>query len=262
MASSFDLARALGLRPLDRVQLNSAETLTEMRHDARMGRVNAELPFWFFQRITADGLLEVMSPAGSTQHVTAAEICDVIRGEPIEVLAMPEPVFVQRLRLPLHERGAPAPKGCFAPAYLRWVRKDRWNRLDQAFVTFHDEALNRSPSFATQLWHEDRQALVMRMNRKAMPVVGPGRGNYSADHGVDAATANARYAVAAMFRCAQQGLAHCKAEICAAGAAPLSTSQINRMMDREARDLANRAHSLQTQATITATLFPSTSATA
>lgn len=235
MASLLTLAHALGLRPLDRVQLNSQHQLREMRNDAHLGRAEADLPFWFFQRITPDGLLEVMSPGGSTEHVTATDVCDIIRGEPIEVLAMPQDVFIQRLRLPLHERSRPAPQDSFAPAYVRWVTKDRWNRLDKVHVTFHDDAFNLSPRFSAPVWAADRAALQARMSRRLMPIVGPGSASYSADHGVTAATSSARYAFGALVRCAQQGLDDVKEQICTSGIRPMTTAQLNRAMDREAR---------------------------
>lgn len=235
MASLLTLAHALGLRPLDRVQLNSQHQLREMRNDAYLGRAHADLPFWFFQRITPDGLLEVMSPGGSTEHVAATDVCDIIRGEPIEVLAMPQKVFIQRLRLPLHERGQPAPQDSFSPAYVRWVRKDRWNRLDKVHVTFHDDALNCSPLFSAPVWAADRDALQARMSRRLMPIVGPGAASYSADQGVSGATASARYAFGALVRCVQQGLDESREQICSSGIKPMTTAQLNRLMDREAR---------------------------
>ena len=234
MPTHFTLAHTLGLRPLDRVQLNSRETLREMRNDAHMGRAHEDLPFWFFQRITPDGQIEVMSPGGSTQHVRPTEICDVIKGEPIEVMAMPEAVWLQRARLPIGERQGPIPDSCYSHAYVRWVRKDRWNQLDQAYVTFHDEALNSSPTRNSPLMDADRQKLQGLMSRRIMPVVGPGSASYSANHGASKVESDARYAVSSFIHCARTGLDRSKATICEAGAAPISTAMLNRLMASEA----------------------------
>ena len=60
------LASALGPHPLDRVQVNDKAEIAEQRAWRRMGYGDEELPFMYFQRVTSEGLLEVMgAPEGT-----------------------------------------------------------------------------------------------------------------------------------------------------------------------------------------------------
>lgn len=61
--STLSLAKALGLRPLDRVQINSKHEISEARAFSRYQDAHSELPFFYFQRVVGDKL-EVRSPGG------------------------------------------------------------------------------------------------------------------------------------------------------------------------------------------------------
>ncbi len=61
---AIKLCNVLGLRPLDRVQINDKHEIQEMRMAPQLGYGNCDLPFLYFQRVREDGRLEVRSPGG------------------------------------------------------------------------------------------------------------------------------------------------------------------------------------------------------
>lgn len=226
---TLNLATALGLRPLDRVQVNSKEALREMRNDQHFRCTNPDLPYWFFQRVLPDGQLCLRAPGGSSCYVEPTEICDIIRGEPIEVMAMTQAKFIEWNSARSRLGGTPPDESFYSPGYLTHVRKDRWGRLDQAWVQFHDSALNTSATFATPLHAADRERVAALMNRKRMPVLGNDHGSYSADHGVQR-QADADYYAARQFIAASLRGQKSKAlALACIGARPLTTGQINRL---------------------------------
>ena len=132
------LASLLAIPPLSKVQLQSRSALRDARFDSP-GVI--DLPFWFFQCVVGEQL-EIRSPGGFMTRVAPEDICDIVKAEPIVVQAMPRHVLVERLRMPLRERQqSPCPE-CYRPAHVLWVMKDKWERVDAAYVRFLDESLN------------------------------------------------------------------------------------------------------------------------
>lgn len=152
------LAQALGLQPLDRVQINDRAAREAFWLDARHPEA-AELPFWYFQRVDKDGRLELASPGGRLVRVQPNDVCDVRRAEPVLVQAMPKSVFMERSRIPVAERQGAVPPSCYAPAHVLRVVKDRWNRVDMVFVRFVDPGLNVDEPWAAPLKDGERMRL-------------------------------------------------------------------------------------------------------
>jgi len=226
MTGTISLASALGLRPLDRVQINSRETLREYWYDQGM-KQPSELPFWFFQEVKADGQLLVRSPAGRTMNVNPEDICDVIPGEPILVKAMPTSVFVERLKL--QHRGEAVGPECYADAWLQYVIKDRWGRADSIAVLFLDPAHNVGKSTFNPVGQAERERITKLARRTNMPVISGYSAAYSADHGVEAA-ANLNHAIVRRFiKAGVQGQAHVVERLTIAGAKPIKRPELNRL---------------------------------
>jgi hypothetical protein len=228
----MSLSSALGLRPLDRVQLADRRRLAELSLDRRKSGDGAVLPFLFFQRVKADGMLELRSPGGSVVDADPLEVCDVMAGEPITLLAMPRCVHA-RLALLSKQRAEVAGLDSYRPAMVRYVIKDRWHRVDRVFVTFEDDALNiGAHGFAAPVNRDDVARLARLATRANMPVMGRGSANASADKGVERAQSVNRAAAAAVL---QRALARDDAavrELTALGAAPLKLAQINGLRRR------------------------------
>lgn len=181
--TATNLSSVLGLRPLDRVQINNMKTIREMRLSPQMG-FDCDLPFFYFQRVLADGALEVRSPSGYVTSVLPEDICDVVSGKPLVVRAMPENVFLARIRLPLSERQQRPGDECYADAYVLHVWKNKWGRVDQTYVRFVDPALNGERPKNAVIHDDDRQLVAMHARRVTMPVISKHGGYYSADHGL------------------------------------------------------------------------------
>ncbi len=226
------LAKALGLRPLDRLEINSGRILKDRFCDRAPNQSWLHRPpFWFFQRITREGLLEIMAPGGATEHVSPTDVSNIVHGVPIEVRAMPRATFLQRLSLPLADRQRPAPDSDYALAFVRFVRKDRWNRVDQVFVQFHAEAHNEVAKFATPIHHDDQASLVRLATRLHMPIIGPGSAPGSADKGIQRAEDGDRYAAQVFIQAALAGNHHAVSALTQTAVRPLSTRQINTLRD-------------------------------
>ena len=172
------LASLLAIPPLSKVQLQSRAALRDARFDSP-GVI--DLPFWFFQCVVGDQL-EIRSPGGFMARVSPEDICDIVNADPIVVQAMPRHVHRERLRLPVIERQkCPAPE-CYRPAHLLWVMKDKWARVDAAFVRFLDESLNEGAG-PQQASLDDQSRLMVNAiaRRDRMPVVSrQGRASWSA----------------------------------------------------------------------------------
>lgn len=225
---SMDIGGALGLRPLDRVQVVSRSALYELRNTQHRGAPLADLPHLFFQRVLEDGKLLLRAPGGATVSVHPTEACSIVRGDPIEVMAMPQKHFseAQQWR---HSNPTGENPAFFKPGYLTHVMKDRWGRLDMAWVAFHDKRLNESWSFANPLTAGDRERVSALMNRRRMPVLGPGSAPESADHGLDQQTSKEYYASRQFFKAALAGHTAKASALASYSVKPLSTAAINRM---------------------------------
>ena len=189
-AAKLSLARALGLRPLDRVQLNSRAAIEDTWLQIPLGRSAPwDLPYYFFQRVIGDDQLELRSPGGCACRVSPLDVSDVIPGTPISVRAMPRSVFLERLKLH-HTSRTPPGDECYAKAYVLHALKNRWGQVDVA-VAFEDASLDSGSSFMAPVHPDDRRALGQLARRSTMPVMtGRGGAGYSADRG----TAQAQHA--------------------------------------------------------------------
>lgn len=179
------LASLIGLKPLDRIQINNKE----MRSDSANWRVmngfrRDELPYLFFQRLLPNGRIEARMPGGRAIHVDIGDICDVIPGEPIQVRAIPQSVFIQR-------NSAVGPlkfaEEDYQAAHVLYVTKDRWNRVDRVLVTFDDPTLNGSSTFSCPIHPNCREMLNATAKRTRLPVEGHTSSGtkVSADMGLD-----------------------------------------------------------------------------
>lgn len=231
---SVRLASCLGLRPLDRVQLSSEAAYKELEVDRRLyGIVEPELPWLFFQRVCEDGLLELRSPSGFARRVHASDICDFLAGEPVVVRAMPRAVFSERLRLPLGERQRSPTDEAYQPAYVRWVSKDRWGRVD-ARVQFLDDSLNHGEGdFINPVHGADRHLLESKATRAFMPVYdcrAMRGGSCSADRGVEASKAFGKAVAQGLVQSALKGREVAVSALAAFEVKPFKRAGLNRLM--------------------------------
>lgn len=225
----MNLVAVMGLRPLDRVQVNSRAVLAEFRIE-QWRRTEADLPWWFFQRQLPDGRLVVRSPGGFCSTIEPTDVCDVLLQEPVRVRAMPRKTFLARLSQPLSDRGRPPEGGDYAPASVLYVVRDRWRRIDQVFVQFDDDALNDSDTYAAPIHGQDLAGLDAVATRVPMPVVSPNRtAPYSADKGRERAQQQVRYAAAQFLAAALAGKSAKRDALLATGLSPLTTAQINKL---------------------------------
>lgn len=229
--SALLLGQLLGLRPLDRLQINDAHELRELRSWQRMGNtVDCEPPYFYFQHITSDGNLKVSSPGGYLTTVSPVDVCNIIHGEPIIVRAMPRSVFMARQRLSLRERQQAPGDECYENAYVMRVEKDRWNRVDRVFVSFVDPSLNQGEPGACPIHQDDRRALEAKARRTTMPVMSGSRASgYSADQGVERQQHLCDATVRALLRCARRGDRSGVEKVSMAGASPLKMADLNRL---------------------------------
>lgn len=105
LAGKIHLANALGLKPLDRVQVASKQILRE----ARLGVFKpVPAPFWFFQYVRPDdGMLCVRSPSGYADYVEPLDVYDMREGNALLVQAMPKQEFwaIRQIRLKEQRNG-------------------------------------------------------------------------------------------------------------------------------------------------------------
>ena len=202
--SSITLAQTLGLRPLDRVQINNAHEIYEFKCFAKRDE-HFDLPFFYFQRTLKSGMIEVRSPGGYTTEVDPLDICDIIRGEPVTVRAMPRRTFIERSRLSIADRQKSPSADCYFEAYVLYITKDRWGGVD-ATVWFKDESLNDDKPFSAPVMDDDRAKLVTNARRTIMPVQNRNSyANYSADKGIQRAHDYARTIVKTMIAASIKG---------------------------------------------------------
>lgn len=222
------LCTALGLKPLDRVQVNDAHEIREMSFAPQLG-YEAELPFLYFQRSTKDGRLEVRSPSGYVTTVAPEDVCDLACGEPVIVRAMPKAVFVARLAIPRSERGDLSGPECYADAHVLYVTKDRWGRIDQTFVWFLDESLNDDRPWPAPIHADDRAHLEKKARRTTMPIMSRTGGTRSADQGIAAERAFARCLTKRFIACAVAGDRPGVEMLAMAGAKRITQAALNKL---------------------------------
>lgn len=225
------LSKLLSLKPLDRLQINDAHENRERRSWMRMGhKQDCDLPFYYFQRVLEDGRLEVCSPGGYRTAIAPTDACDIIPGHPVMVRAMPKSVFVERLKLSVHERTHPPGPECYADAYVMRVEKDRWSRVDRVLVSFVDPSLNQGEHFSSPIHPDDRIGLNAKARRTVMPVITSSRSDgYSANHGITHQQDIHRLTVNALIRCAKKRDKAGIQTLSMAGIKPLKRAALNRI---------------------------------
>lgn len=196
LAGKIHLANALGLKPLDRVQVASKQVLRE----ARLGVFKpVPAPFWFFQYVRPeDGMLCVRSPSGYADYVDPLDVYDMREGNALLVQAMPKQEFCRWLSRPLAERiNGSADASYYRPAHVMWAQRDKWGNAE-AVVRFLDEAFNggdRWTTYFAPLQQEDRERVRKLATRVNMPVVSrQSAASWSADSGLKVAEQRARTA--------------------------------------------------------------------
>lgn len=180
----INLATVLGLRPLDRLQINDRREIEEIRSWSKMGHNPIDLPFFYFQRTMPDGTLEARGTGGYAVFVSVQDVCDIIPGETITVMALPERKFLDRLKSSRGGDHSPPDLGDYAEAHVLYALKDRWGNPD-FYVWFVDPANNTTGKpWRAILTPAERHRILGKARRTTMPVSGQDRGAYySADSG-------------------------------------------------------------------------------
>lgn len=176
MTTSASTAFLLNLRPLDRVQVCDPSSVREAFLGCTMRR--AELPWWFYQGLRADGALVLRSPGGFTSYIDPADVVDVRRGELIRLRAMSHLTYKQHLATRRGPQDRP-PDALYLQASLLYVQKDRWGGVG-CYVDFDAKEHNKD-RFLAPVHSDDRLRIESMASRRVMPVVAPGAANWSAD---------------------------------------------------------------------------------
>jgi hypothetical protein len=224
------MAEALGLRPLDRLQIHSDRAIADNLSFQRFTAKPQQLPFWYFQRIVGDQL-EVRSPGGYSAKVSPLDVCDVIPGEPLRVQAVPSIKYLQWLRMPLSARagGFRATPDLCAPASVMHASRTRHGQFE-FYVLFDDPEFNDSATWIAPLPTDERKRLEPLARRTRMPVsASTGAANHSADTGCRASEALHRRAAAVFVRAACAGNGAATSRLTSLGVRALSLAQINRL---------------------------------
>lgn len=229
---TLTLAAALGLRPLDRLQINSRHEMAESKAFKGPNDRADKLPFWYFQRVVGD-VLEVRSPGGYVTRVAPCDVCDVVQGVSVGVLAMPVEAFIQRSKLRIEERTAEAGAESFAPANVLYGEKDRWGRVD-FFVWFLDDALNEKKPWRAPLPATERARINGFARRTVMPIMSRAGANHSADHGLSNVEAYNRRVADLLIRAGLDGRVGDVSHLASAGVKAQSMASLNRLYGRQA----------------------------
>jgi hypothetical protein len=178
------LTTLLAFQPLDALQIANANELYDCTMSTQL--VRHELSWYYFQRIVADGRIEVMSPCGFAFNVDATEICDVRPAMPIAVKAMPKSKYLALLARPFAERGTKAGSEFYADGHVLFARKGRHGSLNYR-VRFLDEAHRHDTMAFSPIADQDRARLEKLTRRSTMPVQSSNRVPAAvADHGAGA----------------------------------------------------------------------------
>jgi hypothetical protein len=219
------LAAALGLRPLDRLQIADRSELAQMRRTGQPLAAPDDLPFWFIQRVMPCGQLEVATTSGYVTSVSVLDVCD-IRREPaaIKVKAMPRSTFLRRLSARCGQPlSSPGPDD-YADAYVLRVVLDRWQRVDSCYVQFVDDALNSgAATFSAPLAAGEAARLLSLARQGLFPVsrVSVRRAGFGGSaRGLRREATQVDRQVRALFKAALEGDAKAVARLAAAGARP------------------------------------------
>jgi hypothetical protein len=204
---TMSLAKALGLKPLDRVLVASKHALREANAFHQLGyRKAVELPYWFYQGVREDGMLRLMAPNGYVDYVDPLEVQDLIPGEPIKVMAIPREFFLARLKLPLAERVAAPGDEWYREGSIMHAQRDRWGGFAYR-IWFDDERFNgeHSDTFTPTLKDGEERRVKPLTRRHRMPVAWRGSGPSSAEHGVANAATKVERVVGSFIQAALIG---------------------------------------------------------
>ena len=219
------LAYTMGLKPLDRVMINSRHEIREARAFSRYADRQFELPWFYFQRVVGDKI-EVRSPCGYACEISPLDVCDVIPGMPIKVRAMPLAKFIERSAGPLAQRQSPADASFFSEADVVCAEKGKFGRTD-FLVWFADASLNASRP-TRGVFERDQGPLSSCARRSRMPVSQRTAAKHSADHGVSNAASVNRHVVATFIQSRLTALTGSSA-LLDYGAKLVTTAAINRI---------------------------------
>lgn len=220
------LALALGLRPLDRVQISSKHEIAECRAFARYNNANQELPFFYFQRVIGDQI-EVRSPGGYAALISPHDICDVIPGTAIEVQAMPCEIFNQRVQLSaLARNSGPGPE-CFAPAHVLYASQTT-RGMYEFYVWFLDDSLNGKNPWMAPLPTVERWRIEAMARRSTMPVSRRTSASHSADHGREHTRAHAARVASLFINAARSGRSEHASQLASVDVRQVSLASLNR----------------------------------
>lgn len=228
--NSLSLAKVMGLRPLDRVQINSKQKISESRLLRDHSTAPDELPYYYFHRVVGEQF-EVRSPGGYMDRIDPLEVCDVVPGQPVLVDAMPRSVFVNRLKLSVTERNHPAGPECYAPAYVLHATKNRWGQVEVG-VWFVDDALNDANIWTAPLARDERNRIESLVRRTVMPVLSRASASYSADHGLAHAEKFAARISSLLITAGLGGDTVAVAKLAASGTGRLSKANVNQLHGR------------------------------
>lgn len=228
------LSHFLGLRPLDRLQINNRHEIDEAQAFSRINRFyenRIDLPFYFFQRILSDGRLEVRSPGGYVTTVCVEDVCDIIPGEPITVMALPWRDALARMNLSPTERRCPPSPDIYREAFVLYVEKDKWGRVDRVFTWFKDLSLNADSPKNCPISDNDRTMLNRISKRTIMPVMNRySNANNSADAGVKRRVDYAHSVVEKMINASVKGNHDMAKTLATIGDKKISNASMIKMM--------------------------------
>jgi hypothetical protein len=185
MNRTVNAAFLLNLQLLDRVQVCDPKATRDCFLDHSPSR--GAFPWWFYQGLRDDGFLALRSPSGFLSFVDPVHVVDVRRGELVRLRAMSHLTYLQHLSSRRSSQDRPD-DALYLPASLLYVQKDRWGGI-ACYVDFDAKEHNKA-SFIAPLHEGDIKRVKALVSRRAMPVISPTAGNWSADFD-DAAKASA-----------------------------------------------------------------------
>lgn len=231
MRTNINLATTLGLQPLDRLQLSNSANLTRYRDEAHFSKDKSlsdlDVPFWFFRRVVGD-TLEVASPSGYIARVTPSEVCDIIKGTSVSVMAMPTWAFLARSGLTIAQRQSKPDAKFFRPAKVIGALRGRYGY--QFEVWFDDAAENVDRTRFATLDDDSQKFAVSKANSSIMPVSG-GYG-YSANKGVKHTDDITKAKVTAFMAAALRQRQEVKTQLLELGDRAMTRSMANRLLER------------------------------
>lgn len=231
--SPMSLASVLGLRPLDRLQVSNSLTIREFRNEAHFGgglAPESDLPFWYFRRVVGDQL-EVSSPGGYVCRVAPSEVCVILPGTVVPVMAMTKSQFLAWGNLSSSAKNTISDDkkaSFYSAAYVIGAQQGRFGFCFE--VEFVDAALKHDRTTFSPLSDASRRFAESMAKRTIMPIASSRAVNFSsANKGVLAARDKAKRAVSLFFRASLNGNTTIKSTTLELGDRLLSTASLNRL---------------------------------